>query len=72
MKKAIKIFSLASLLLLATLIFAQPPDPDGNPDSDGGTELGGNAPIGSGLILLSLLSGFYAVGKTTYNLKKKK
>lgn len=42
MKKAIPTINLFFLLLaLSCFAFAQPPDPDGNPNSDGGTELGG-------------------------------
>jgi len=69
MKKAIKILTLAILMMFATFSFAQPPDPDNNPNTDGGKELGGNAPIGSGILMLSLFAGFYAVGKT-YSLNR--
>lgn len=73
MKKAIKIISLAGLLLIGTLIFAQdPPNPDPNPnESSGAKELGGSAPIGTGILLLSMFSGLYAVGRT-YSLRKRK
>lgn len=72
MKKTIKILSLAGFLTITSLIFAQPPDPNGNPNTDGNAqELGGSAPIGSGMILLSILGGLYAVGRT-YTLKSRK
>lgn len=72
MKKGIKILSLSILLSIAYIGLAQnPPDPDNDPNTDGGTELGGNAPVGSGILLLTVLGGAYAMGRT-YSLKKRK
>lgn len=70
MKKIIKILSLALFLMFTTAILAQPPDPDDDPNSDGGQELGGSAPIASGMLLLSLFGGIYATGRI-YSLKKR-
>jgi len=64
MKKAIKILSLLAFILIATISFAQPPPPDEDPNTGGGDELGGGAPIGSGIALLTLLGGAYAMGRT--------
>ncbi len=73
MKKAIKILSLLAFILIATISFAQPPNPDEDPNTGGGDELGGNAPIGSGIVTLLVMGGAYAMGRTyrlNHNRKK--
>jgi hypothetical protein len=64
---------LITLILISTVTMAQnPPDPDPNPNN-GGQDLGGNAPVGSGLLILTLLGGAYGAGKTLLlNCKKNK
>jgi hypothetical protein len=71
MKKIIKhIIFLLLLGLLPIMATAQVKDP-GDPDPGGpqGGEVGGGAPIGSGLFILFGLGAAYA-GKKMYNLKK--
>lgn len=73
MKKA-KLVLISILFIFSYLsIFAQgnpppPPDEHGSGDDQGP---GGGAPIGSGMIILGLLGGAYATGKT-YSLQKQK
>lgn len=73
MKKA-KLTIISILFIFSSLaVFAQgnpPPPPDGHGSGDDQGP-GGGAPIGSGMIILGLLGGAYASGKT-YSLYKKK
>jgi len=69
MKKLFKISIFALIIFLSTTLLAQPPDPSGNPNNDGEDELGGNAPIGSGLVLLLSLGAAYG-GRKVYVLRK--
>ena len=66
MKKIIRLFTLFIFLFASTTFFAQPepPDPGGDPNDTGEDELGGDAPIGSGLIILGILGGAYATART--------
>ena len=74
MKTVKKIIGLAILILFfapLTLVMAQggpPPPPPG--DVDGDTPIGGNAPIGTGLVILSTLGLAYG-GKKVYDARQK-
>jgi len=74
MKKRIITLSAVILLALApaATIFAQP-NPGQNSGSTpvGGGPIGGNAPIGSGMVVLLALGAAYA-GKKAYNAQLKK
>lgn len=74
MKKRIITLSAVILLALApaATIFAQP-NPGQNSGSTpvGGGPIGGNAPIGSGMVVLLALGAAYA-GKKAYNTQLKK
>jgi len=77
MKKLIKQLSIvllfAALVLSATPLLAQgppPPPPSGHGDS-GNQPLGGNAPIGSGMVILLAMGAAYA-GKKAYEVKSEK
>lgn len=64
MKKSFKIIALIAFVLITSITFAQPPDPVEDPNV-GGDELGGNAPIGTGIVTLLVLGGGYALVKTS-------
>jgi hypothetical protein len=74
MKKRIITLSAVILLALApaATIFAQP-NPGQNSDGGGvgGGPIGGNAPIGSGMVVLLALGAAYA-GKKAYDVQLKK
>ncbi|KAF0200171.1 MAG: hypothetical protein FD170_3724 [Bacteroidetes bacterium] len=74
MKKRIITLSAVILLALApaATIFAQPnPGQNSGNTPVGGGPIGGNAPIGSGMVVLLALGAAYA-GKKAYNAQLKK
>ena len=76
MKKVIKYFSVAVVVLMLNFAFVldvysdNPPPPPGNGET-GNQVPGGGAPIGSGAIFLALLGVGYGA-KKVYNYHKKK
>ena len=72
MKNIIKFLIIFLIVFSSGIAFSQgpPPPPDGDPNSDGGNELGGNAPIESGIAILLALGAAYG-GRKTYLLTKK-
>ena len=63
MKKRFKIIALISLVTLSTTAFTQgPPDPDPDP-TGGNNDVGGTAPVGSGITILMVLGSMYASRK---------
>lgn len=70
--KTIKlIVTVIFLLMLSFGVQAQVPDPPGGGHGTGvDQEAGGAAPLGSGLVIMTILSAAY-VGKKTFSTKKK-
>ena len=60
-----------TLSIILTAQSSAPGDPGGGPEGGDEDPIGGGAPIGSGMIILGLLGGAYATGKT-YSLQKQK
>jgi hypothetical protein len=69
--KLIKIAAIALLVAAPTLLTLAQPNPGTNSDGNGvgGGPIGGNAPIGGGLIIM-LLSGAAYAGKKAYDAQK--
>ena len=71
MKKLFKLFMFNLIFFSSVVLFAQlPPDPGSNPNSNPNSrDLGGNAPIGTGITILLTLSAVYG-GRKIYFLVK--
>jgi len=72
MNRIIKITFIAAAIAISAGLYAQtPPPPNGgdNPTQSGSTPVGGGAPIGSGLLILTLLGAAYG-GKKVYQMNK--
>jgi len=70
MKKLLKVLIFNLFIFSSIILLAQPPDPDPDPGGGGGIELGGSAPVGSGIFLLLSLGVAYGV-KKVYIINKK-
>jgi len=65
--KKVLMFSFIALLLFTTVGYGQaPPPPPGSGHGQSGNQTGGNAPIGSGTIILLMLGAAYG-GKKVYH-----
>jgi hypothetical protein len=63
MKKVRLYIATIIIVLISCLSYAQnPPDPDPDPNN-GGQDLGGNAALGSGLLILTLMGVGYGAWK---------
>lgn len=73
MKKIVIKIALISFLVIASQnIFSQPPDPPGNGHGQNGDQpAGGNAPIGSGMVILMSMAVAYG-SKKYYNMHHQK
>jgi len=69
MKKIKLIITAIFFGLLSFSLQAQPPDPPGGHGETEDQESGGGAPLGSGIIIMTVLGAAYA-GKKAYNIKK--
>ena len=70
MKKLFIFFIFTFIFFSSVGLFAQlPPDPGGDPNTNGRKDIGGNAPIGTGITILLVLGAAYG-GRKTYVLRK--
>ncbi len=69
MKNLRKYFGTLVLLFTLSAAFAQTPPPPNNGDTDdgGGGPVGGGAPVGSGIVLLSVMAGAYGFARWSKN-----